>query len=306
MFVVKRLIQGVGVLVAALLFIFILVRLVPGSPAEVMLPPGASDEAIQAMNQQLGLDKSLPEQLLLFVSDLARGDFGYSHRYGRAAIAVVLEKAPVTFKLILGAALISTLISLPLGIYSAVRPGSLLDNASLLIVLAGQSVPTFWLGLVFILIFAIQLGWLPTSGGGSWKHYVLPSLSLAAWTVAVQTRITRVSFMEVLSEPYITVARSKGLPSWLLYVRHVFPNVAPPILMVMGVEFGYMVGGAVITEVVFGLPGLGALALDAITLRDYSVVQAMVIFVATILVILNLVIDLLHAYLDPRIRSFRR
>jgi peptide/nickel transport system permease protein len=277
-----------------------------GNPAALLLPPDASHEEIAAFSKAMGFDQPFWWQFLRFAGHLLTGDFGRSWRFQEPALPLVLSRLPATLELALAAALLSLAIALPLGVISAVRKDTRLDGISMVAALLGQSVPGFWLGLMLILIFAVELRWLPTSGRHGLQYLVLPAVSLGVALAGRNARLVRSCMLEVLNEDYIRTARAKGLPEWRVILKHALKNALLPILTIMGLEFGSLLGGTIITETVFSWPGIGLLAVEAISGRDYPVVQAVVIIGSLSFVIINLGVDLLYTKLDPRISLTRR
>lgn len=283
------------------MIVFFLVHLT-GDPAVALMPRDATPEDIEQFRHVMGFDRPLYEQYLSFLGRVAHGNFGYSYRYHAEALPLVLERVPATFELALAASFIALLISIPMGIIAALRKDSLFDNASMAIALFGQCMPTFWLGIMLILIVSVRLRLLPPSGGGGFKYLVLPAITLGTYSAAVISRLLRSSLLEVLSKDYIRTARAKGLAENTVVYRHALKNAAIPVVTVTGMQIASLLGGAIITETVFSYPGVGLLAIQAIRYRDIPVVQAFVTIVAVIVVITNLVVDLAYRYLDPRVR----
>ena len=283
------------------MIVFFLVHLT-GDPAVALMPRDATPEDIEQFRHVMGFDRPLYEQYLSFLGRVAHGNFGYSYRYHAEALPLVLERVPATFELALAASFIALLISIPMGIIAALRKDSLFDNASTAIALFGQCMPTFWLGIMLILIVSVGLRLLPPSGGGGFKYLVLPAITLGTYSAAVISRLLRSSLLEVLSKDYIRTARAKGLAENTVVYRHALKNAAIPVVTVTGMQIASLLGGAIITETVFSYPGVGLLAIQAIRYRDIPVVQAFVTIVAVMVVITNLIVDLAYRYLDPRVR----
>lgn len=276
-----------------------------GDPAALLLPPSATLADIAVFREQSGLDRPLLVQYLDFLGHAARGDFGRSIRHGEPALQLVLERLPATVELSAAALLLALVVAVPLGVVAAVRRGSAFDQLGLLLSLVGQAFPVFWLGIVLILVFAEDLRWLPASGRGDLAHLVLPAVALAAYTVAMVARLLRSSLIDVLSADYIRTARGKGLAERAVLVGHALKNAALPVVTVIGLQVGTLLGGAVVTEEVFAYPGMGRLALQAIANRDFTVVQAFVVVMAILITAVNLLVDLLYAWLDPRVKVAR-
>ncbi len=301
-YVLQRLLYAVFVLWGALTVIFLVVRILPGDPASMMLGAGATQEEIASLRGDLGLDASLPEQYITFMSEAARLDFGESLWLRRPVLDSIGERIAATARLAIAAVIIAVLISFPLGIVAAPRQRSPVDYAVSVVSLIGQSVPSFWLGIMLILIFARQLKWLPSAGSQTPQHLILPAITLALPLVGVLTRLVRSGLLEVMHEDYIRTARAKGLAGRSVLTRHAMRNMLIPVVTVLGIQLGNLLGGAVIVETVFGWPGIGRLLVDAISKRDYPLVQAAILFITTIFVLINLIVDLSYVYLDPRIR----
>ena len=301
-YVVRRLWQSALTLVGVSVLVFVILRVVPGDPAKMLLPEGAPQSAIEELNRQLGLQEPLYVQYGLFVQSVFRGDFGQSFQYRAPALQVVTERLMATVQLALAAMLITVGVGVSLGIVAAVRRGTGYDYASTVLAVLGQSLPNFWLGIMLILLFGVALRWLPTSGFESWRHLILPAVTLAAFPMALVARLTRSSMLEILGRDFIRTGRAKGLAERAVILRHALRNAAVPLLTVLGLQIGTLLGGAVITESVFAWPGMGKLVVDAIFFRDFPVVQTVLILSATLFVVINLLVDLIYTVIDPRIR----
>ncbi len=300
-FLVVRLAHSLLVVFGVSLIAFALTHL-SGDPAALLLPPSATPEDIALFRHEYGLDRPLPVQYLDFASRAVHGDFGRSIRHGEPALSLVLERLPATIQLSAAALFVALVVAVPLGIVAAVRRGSLVDQASLVLSLVGQAFPVFWLGIVLIIVFAENLRWLPASGRGGLANLVLPSVALSAYSIAIVTRLLRSSLLDVLSSDFIRTARGKGLAERPILLVHALRNAALPVVTVVGLQVGALLGGAVITEEVFAYPGMGRLAIQAIANRDITVVQAFVVLMAVVIVAINLAVDLLYAWLDPRVK----
>ena len=301
-YVLRRLWQSALTLVGVSVLVFVILRVVPGDPAKMLLPDGAPQSAVDELNRQLGLHEPLYVQYGLFLQSVFRGDFGQSFQYRAPALRVVVERLAATVQLALAALLITVGVGVSLGIVAAVRRGTGYDYASTVLAVLGQSLPNFWLGIMLILLFGVALRWLPTSGFESWRHLILPAVTLAAFPMALVARLTRSSMLEILGRDFIRTGRAKGLAERAIILRHALRNAAVPLLTVLGLQIGTLLGGAVITESVFAWPGMGKLVVDAIFFRDFPVVQTVLILSATIFVVINLLVDLLYTVIDPRIR----
>lgn len=301
-YVIRRIIYAVFVLWGALTVIFLVVRILPGDPASLMLGAGATPEEVQALEEKLGIDDSIPEQYVRFIADAVRLDFGESLWLNRPVVTSVSERIAATGELAIAAMLIALLISFPLGILAALRPRSIVDYLVSVISLIGQSVPSFWLGIMLILLFARTLRLLPSAGSQTWQHLILPAVTLSLPLVGVITRLVRSGLLEVMHEDYIRTARSKGLSAQVVLSRHAMRNMLIPVITVIGIQMGNLLGGAVIVETVFSWPGIGRLLVDAISQRDYPLVQASILFITATFILINLLVDISYIYLDPRIR----
>jgi peptide/nickel transport system permease protein len=300
-YVVRRLVHSVFVLFGVSVLVFFVLRTI-GDPARLMLPMEASEEQIQALRSRMGFDQPVPIQLARFLGDAVRGEFGASVWQGVPAMPLVLDRFRATVYLTFAVISFSMLIALPLGTVAALRPRSLFDRVATVLGIAGLSVPTFWLALMLILWFAVSLRWFKTSGYGGPEYLVLPVLALCTVHIGRISQVVRSCMLDEMSRAYITTSRSKGLSERVTVFRHALHNAAIPVLTLTADEVAGLINGAVIIEVIFGWPGIGQLAFDAIQRRDFPLVQADVLLVATVVVFLNLLVDLAYAYLDPRIR----
>lgn len=300
-FFVQRLAASLVVIIGVSLIIFVLVRLT-GDPAAMLLPIDATAEDYAALRQKLGLDRPLPEQYYLFLTSAVHGDFGTSIRHKLPALPIVLQRLPATLELILAGLLVSFLIAIPAGIVSAVKRNSSFDNASRVVAFIGQGMPTFWMGMLLIMLFSVKLRWFPFAGRGGVKHLILPAITLGAFAAPLQMRILRSGLLEVLNKDYIRTARAKGLSERKVIFGHSLKNAAIPFVTIVGLQIGSWFAGSLITETVFAYPGIGLLAVNAMKQRDFPVVQAYVLVVAVGIVTINFLIDVLYMYLDPRIR----
>ena len=301
-YVVRRLAFSLFVLWGAVTIIFVVLRLVPGDPAYLILGPDATQAQVEAMHHQLGLDHSLIQQYATYLANVVHLDFGQSFRLNADSMSLVLQRVPATIQLATTALLLSLLIGLPLGVIAALRAHSWVDRTISVFSLMGQSTPSFWLGIVLILVFARGLHVFPSAGSGTWSHLVLPTITLALPFLAILVRLTRSGLLEVVHEGYVQTARAKGLGESVVILVHALRNALIPIVTVVGLQFGALLGGTVIVETVFAWPGVGRLLIDSIGRRDYGVVQASILLVATIFVVINLLVDLLYGFLDPRVR----
>jgi peptide/nickel transport system permease protein len=301
-YLIWRSLQSLLLILLATFVVFLLLHITPGDPATIILGEQATPEQIADLRRSMGLDRPLPEQYLRFLTNAVRGDFGISIRAQRPALEYVLERLPATLQLSAGAFAFALLTGLPIGILSAVKRLSMWDHSSMFIALLGQSMPVFWLGLMLIVVFAVQLRWLPASGMGQPQHLILPAITLGTFLIGLIIRLTRSSMLDVLSQDYIRTARAKGLSEGTVLMRHALKNAFIPVVTVLGLQMGTLLGGAVITETVFAWPGMGMVTVTAIHQRDYPVVQSAVLVSAVLVVLINWFVDVLYHYLDPRIR----
>jgi ABC-type dipeptide/oligopeptide/nickel transport system permease component len=301
-YVLRRLLQVPFPLLLVMAAVFFAVRLT-GDPVALMLPDYSTEEQKAQLRAALGLDQPLPVQFVRFLADVARGDFGVSIVYQRPAMAVVADQLGATVQLAVLAIVLATVLGLGTGLLAATREGSLLDRALLGVGVLGQAIPSFWLGLMLIVLFAVNLHWLPTSGIGTWQHLVLPTVTLAAFLYPQVSLFARAALLEALGEQYVTTARAKGLPSRAVLIGHALRNSLNPVVTNIGLNFGLLLGGAVITETVFAWPGVGQLSVRGIFSRDLPMVEASVFVLALAIILCNLAADLVNAALDPRIRE---
>jgi len=302
-YILQRILHGMLVIVGVSFVVFLLMYL-GGDPVAVLLPLDTPPEDIQIFRHNMGFDRAIPVQYFYFLSRAVKGDFGYSYHYRTDAMSLVLERMPATIKLAAAALFVSLALSLPAGISAALKKNSLFDVSVRVFVLLGQAVPGFWLALVLIMVFAVRLRWLPVSGSQGWQSLVLPAITAGSFSVASVTRLLRSSLLEVLEENYIRTARGKGVPFRLVVTRHAMKNAAIPVVTMIGIQIGWLLGGSVISEVVFAYPGMGRLAVTAISYRDLPVIQSFVLLMSLIVVSINLFMDILYSWLDPRIRLY--
>ena len=281
--------------------VFVVMRL-SGDPVPLLLPPDAPISEIERVRRDLGLDRPLPVQYATFLGNALRGDFGRSIHFREPAWSVVVGYLPATLELGLTAFGLALVVAVPIGMLSAIHRNSPVDHAAMGVALVGQSAPTFFLGILFILTLSLKLGWFPTSGRGDWTNLVLPALTLGAFSMASIARLTRSAVLDVLRQDYVRTARAKGLSELAVVVKHTLKNAALPIVTITGLQFGTLLGGAVVTETVFAWPGIGRLAIQSIYNRDYPIVQCTVFLSAVLFIVLNFAIDLFYGVLDPRVR----
>lgn len=300
-YLIRRLLLAVPVVLGVIFVVMLTMELVPGDPAQIMLGDFATEEAVRELRDELGLDEPLPVRYLQYLGQILQGDFGRSLREQRPVSAEIAQSWPATFQLSVAAFAIALALGIPAGIVSATRQYSWFDHFSRVISLLGLSMPVFWTGLLLIVLFSFKLRLFPVGGSGTWRHLVLPAFTLALPSVAMLARMTRSSLLEVLGEDYIRTARAKGLANWIVISRHALRNALIPIITVAGLQIGQMLGGAILTETVFSWPGLGRLMVRAIFNRDFILLQGAVLVFALAFVIINLLVDLSYAFLDPRI-----
>jgi peptide/nickel transport system permease protein len=300
-YVATRLAAAVFVVVGVSLVSFLLTFL-SGDPAEIMLPPGATAQQIDKFRADWGFDDPLPVQYWRFLRRAVQGDFGVSLRHGQPSLPLIIARLPATFQLTVTAMVLAIVVAVPLGVLAATHRGGPVDLAAMGVALLGQSVPNFWLAIMMILVFSVSWRILPTSGRGGPLHVVMPALAIAINLMALLTRLVRSTMIEVLAEDYVRTGRAKGLREVMVTARHALPNALIPLVTVIGLQFGFILGGAVVIETIFTWPGVGLFTIQAILNRDYPVVQAAVFILATGVVIINLIVDLLYVWLDPRIR----
>lgn len=299
---VLRLLGLVPTMLLVTVCVFFFVHLLPGDPAQLAAGPEADEETVQMVRERLGLDRPLPEQFVLFVKKTVTGDFGISIRSQRPVIDEVADRFGPTLLLTVAAMAWAVVFGLLIGIVSAVKRGRWPDRLGMAFAVSGISMPPFALGILLMEVFSVWLGWFPTVGAESWRHYVLPSITLGAGVAAVMARFTRSALIEVLSEDYVRTARAKGLPARQVLSRHALRNALIPVVTMMGLQFGFLLGGSIVVEKVFYWPGMGRLLVDAVEMRDYPVMQTCVLLFSMEFLLINLAVDLLYGWLNPSIR----
>src|SRR6266403_3304322 len=301
-YIVKRLLGLLPTLLIVAGLVFMFVHLLPGDPARLAAGPDATPQTVELVRQDLGLDKSLPEQFVRFTTGVLHGDFGRSLRTKRPVSAEIAERFMPTFWLTVWAMSWSVAIGMLIGTLSAVWRNRWPDRLGMTLAVSGISFPAFALGMLLMQIFAVQLHWLPTVGADSWRHYILPSLTLGAAVAAIMARFTRSSFVDILQDEYIRTARAKGLDETHVVIKHGMRNALIPVVTMMGLQFGFLLGGSIVVEKVFNWPGLGRLLVDAVDMRDYPVIQALVLLFSLEFILINLVVDVLYGLINPTIR----
>ena len=302
-YILRRILVAFPLILGVTTVVFVMLRVaLPGDPAQVMAGDRASPELVEQIRRNLGFDRPVLEQYLVFLRNFAQGDLGRSVKFREPVAGVIARAFPFTATLTLLCVAIGTSLGLIIGVVTAVYQRTWIDNLGIVVAVLFYSIPTFWLGLMLILVFSVHLRLLPVQGVGSWQHFVLPVTTLAVGQSALIARLTRSSMIEVLSADYVRTARAKGLPQRRVLSRHALQNTLIPVITVVGLSVGGLLGGAVITESIFHLPGVGSLAIDAISNRDYPMIQGAVILVAASFVFVNLIVDIIYAFVDPRIR----
>ncbi|MEM6428981.1 MAG: ABC transporter permease [Deinococcota bacterium] len=298
----NRILIAVPILFLVVTVVFFVFQLIPGDPARIFAGEEAPQERVDQIRRDLGLDQPVLVQYGRYLRRLFRGDLGQSISSRRPVVTEIRNRFGNTFSLALAAITLATLVGMVLGVISALFRGKPLDYAVTILALLGISVPVFWLGLLLMQFFSVELGWLPAAGYGTWRHYVMPTITLSVFSIAFIARMTRSALLEIIQQDYVRTARAKGLSERLVLLFHALRNALLPIAIVVGLRFGYMVGGAVITEEVFAWPGMGRLLILAVAQRDIPLVQGLLLVFATSFVLVNLLVDILYAFLDPRIR----
>ena len=299
--IIRRALATVVVLIGVSIIAFLLVRLAPGDPAKLMLPDTATEETIQAMREKMGTDKPLFIQYLTYMKNVLKGDLGTSYHYNRSCSQLIFSRLPSTAKLAGFGMLLSLCFSIPLGMIAGIKKGSFIDTLSMFFAMIGQSMSHVWLGLMLILIFAVNLKWLPSMGTGTFKHMIMPAIVIGFQFSALATRMVRFGMIDVLQEDYITATRAKGISKFKVYTKYAFKNALLPVVTVVGSQVGAMMSGSMVIETVFSWPGIGSLTTQAIYNRDYQLIQSILLISATIFVVCNLLVDILYTFIDPRI-----
>lgn len=301
-YLLRRLFSVIVVMLGATLFVFFITQLTPGDAVSVRYGEFGTAEQRETMRRKLGLDQPLPVQYVRFVGNAIRGDLGVSHRSGRQVTAEIMSRLPVTLRLASATLVIAVLLGVTAGIIAAIRQNTILDYGTIIMALLGVSIPSFWLGLMLQVVFGYQLGWLPVAGSGDWRYFILPALSLGSSAAGGLARYTRSAMLEVIRLDYVRTARAKGLNSRAVMLKHALRNALIPVTSILGLQFAGLMGGAIITESIFALPGIGRMSIEALAFRDVPLVQGVVLMAAAIIVLANLLVDLLYTLIDPRIR----
>ena len=302
-YICKRILMMIPVIIGVSLLVFLVLKMTPGDPARVVAGSEADKATVEQIREELGLNKPVLQQYVDYMLNLLHGDMGTSYTTNKPVVEEILARMPTTFILAFAGVFVAVLIGIPLGIISATKQYSILDYISTLLALGGVAMPNFWLGLMLILLFSLKLGWLPSGGGDSWTAYVLPAITLGVGATANFMRTTRSSMLEVIRQDYIRTARAKGAGEGRVVMHHALRNAMIPVITVIGLQIGTLLGGAVVNETVFSLPGLGTLMINAINQKNEPVVLGCLITFAIIFSLVNLLIDILYAFIDPRIKS---
>ena len=301
-YILKRLLGLLPTLFIVAVLVFLFVHMLPGDPARLAAGVDASPETVELVRQDLGLDKPMPQQFLNFFVNIVQGDFGHSRRSKRPVSTEIAERFMPTLLLTLTSMVWAVVFGMVIGIVSAVYRNQWPDRIGMTLAVSGISFPAFALGMLLMQVFSVQLGWLPTVGADSWRHYILPSLTLGAAVAAVMARFTRSSFIEVIQEDFVRTARAKGVSEKWVVLKHCLRNALIPVVTMMGLQFGFLLGGSIVVEAVFNWPGLGRLLVDAIEMRDYPVIQTLVLLFSLEFILINLVVDVLYGFINPTIR----
>ena len=302
-FIVKRLLLLIPVLLGVSLLVFAIMSFTPGDPTQLILGENAPPEAVAELREEMGLNDPFVLRYARFVGNAVMGDLGQSYTSGRDVFDEIFSRFPNTLILAALGVIIAVLIGIPVGIISATRQYSMIDSGSMIFALLGVSMPNFWLGLMMILLFSVNLGWVPSGGYSDWSSLIMPAITLGTGSAAIITRMTRSSMLEVIRQDYIRTARAKGVAENVVINQHALKNALIPVITVIGLQFGYLLGGAVLTETVFSWPGVGRMMVDAIRQKDAPTVLGTVVFLATTFSLVNLMVDLLYGFVDPRIKS---
>ncbi|OMF61461.1 peptide ABC transporter permease [Paenibacillus sp. FSL R5-0490] len=300
-FLLRRLVQIVPVLLGVTLMVFLIMQMVPGDPAVLVAGEGATDEQVDAIRHDLGLDQPLALQYLSYVGDVVKGDFGESIRTSRPVLDEILVRLPITLELAFWSIVITVVLGVLIGIIAATKQNSFTDVGLMMVALLGVSLPNFWLGLMLIIYFSVGLQWFPVAGWGTFSHIILPAITLGTGGAAIVARMTRASMLEVIRQDYIRTAKAKGVRQRLIIYKHALKNALIPVITVVGLQFGALLGGTVLTESVFAINGVGRLIIDAIRMRDLPLVQGSILFVSVLFVIVNLLVDLSYRFLNKRV-----
>lgn len=301
LYLLRRLLQAAGTLLVVTLIVFLILH-ASGDPVELLMPPDATPKQVEDMRRTLGLDKPLYIQYALFIKNAAHGNLGVSYHHGQPALKLVVERLPASLELVFTSMMISLVLAVPIGVLAASKRGTWFDRGALIGSILGISAPPFWIGIAFILIFAVILQWLPSSGRGTWLHLILPATSLALYRLALFIRLIRAGMLDIMTQDFIRTARSKGVAEKTVIYKHALKNTLIPFVTIAGMQMGSLLAGAIVTEKVFAWPGMGRLFLDSIGVMDFPVIIAWALVVASMFLGVNLLVDIVYVWLDPRIR----
>jgi peptide/nickel transport system permease protein len=301
-FILKRILIAMTTVFVVLTIVFFVFRMGSADPVSIMLPPDATEKDVKMLTEKFGLDKPLSVQYINFLKNASHGDFGESFRYSESATKIFFARLPATITLAVVAFLLSLIIGITVGVISAIKPGSFIDRFGRLLALTGMSLPSFWVGIMLILLFGVTLRWLPISGSGTILHYIMPSFCLSLYPVALITRLNRSAMLDALKSDYVVMARIKGVPEFYVIMLHAFKNASISLVTVVFGIFGALIAGSVVVESIFSWPGIGRLVIESFFTRDYPVVQVFVVFITVLITTLYLIMDIVYAYIDPRIR----
>ncbi len=302
-YIIKRLLSLIPILIGITFIVFVIMSLTPGDPAQIILGNGATAESIESLKEEMGLNDNVIVQYVRYMSNLVRGDMGRSYYNDKSVAKEIAHRFPNTLIISVLAILFGAIISIPIGVVSATKQYSLLDGLGMILALLGISMPSFWLGLLLIILFSVNLGWLPSGGLETWRGYILPTLTIGASSFALITRTTRSSMLEVIRQDYIKTAYAKGVKKKRVIINHALGNALIPTVTIIGLAIGYLMGGAVLTETIFSFPGIGRLMVDSINAKDTPLVLGCIVVFAISFSIVNLLVDILYAYIDPRIKA---
>ena len=302
-YVLKRLLMMIPIILGITFIVYFILAMTPGDPARMILGTGATEEQLTMMREQMGLDDPVIVRYLNYMLGVLRGDFGTSYSTREPVFQMVLSRFPYTFQLAVLSMIVTVIISIPLGVYSAVKQNSLGDSAVMVMTMLMAATPKFWLGLLLMLVFSVKLGLFPTSGLTSWQSYVMPTIAMSAASIAINTRIVRASVLDVIKQDFIRTARAKGVKEKVIFRKHALKNALLPVVTVIGTSFASSLGGSVLIETVFSIPGIGLLMIERIRQKDIPTVLACVIFIAVVFAVVNLLTDIAYSYIDPRIKA---
>ena len=302
-YVLKRILMMIPIILGITFIVYFILALTPGDPAKMILGQGATQEQIEVMREQMGLNDPVVVRYLKYMWGVLHGDFGTSYSTREPVFAMVHSRFPYTFKLAVLSMIVTVAISIPLGVYSAVKQNTLGDSSVMVLSMLLAATPKFWLGLLLMLVFSVKLGWFPTSGLDTWQSYVIPTIAMSAAGTAINTRIVRASVLDVIKQDFIRTARAKGVKEQVIFRKHALKNALLPVVTVMGTSFAGSLGGSVLIETVFSIPGIGLLMIERIRQKDIPTVLACVIFIAVVFAVVNLLTDIAYSYIDPRIKA---